>query len=150
MAAEDRATTELLADLWDLVEGWSSGAIQRARQADATGPSEVEDAEIRLLVAHAAELRGVVEAHLAAEETAAAPEQVPEPGAGPTSESVAVAAPEVGAEMAGVGVATVRVPASSHACNSADFDRPPCVECGGRHWHCSICGARRDDCSAAS
>jgi hypothetical protein len=128
MAAEERVTAALLADLWDLVEGWSSGAIQCARQADATGPSEVEDAEIRLLVAHAAELRGVIEAHLAAAEGEPDPEPEPEPALPPGPSPTAYD----------------EVPA--HACNSADFDRPRCPRCDAQHWYCSVCGAQRDVC----
>lgn len=136
MTAEDRNAAGLLADLWDLVEGWSSGAIQRARQADATGPSEVEDAEIRLLVAHAAELRGVIEAHLASAEAAAVPEPGPEPE--PDSQPEPDPQPEPGLTPYD------EVPA--HACNSADFDRPRCPRCDAQHWYCSVCGAQWDVC----
>lgn len=62
--AEDRAGEPLVAALWDIVEDWSSAAIQRTREAAMTGPTEVLEAETRLLIAHAAQLRGVIEAHL--------------------------------------------------------------------------------------
>lgn len=63
---EDRAGDPLVAALWDAVEDWSSAAIQRTREAAATGPTDVLDAEIRMLIAHAAQLRGVIELHLEA------------------------------------------------------------------------------------
>ncbi|MDO7868356.1 hypothetical protein [Nocardioides jiangxiensis] len=65
MAGQSEVTPALLGELWDLVEEWSSAAIQRARDAASTGSSEVADAEIRIAIAHAAELRAVVERHLA-------------------------------------------------------------------------------------
>lgn len=64
MAADDVAHTAFLADLWSLVEEWSSEAIRQARAAATDGASEVVDAEIRVLIAHAADLRGVLEDHL--------------------------------------------------------------------------------------
>lgn len=141
MAAEDDATAELLARLWELVEEWSSGAIQRARAAG-SGMTDVADAEVRLLVEHAAELRGVVEAHLERADVAAgstALQPAPPEREAPESEAV-------GTEATAEPETTTTPP---HTCNSADFDRPTCTACGGQHWYCSICGTRRDDCPAA-
>lgn len=132
MAAQARDAAAFFADLWELVEGWSSDAIQRTRAASDERAPDVADAEIRLLVAHAAELRGVIEAHL--EEPAATPAER--------------AAEDESGEPDSAPVPN-RAEVPEHACNSADFDRPPCEECQGRHWYCSICGARRDDCPAA-
>jgi hypothetical protein len=78
---EDRAGEPLVAALWDIVEDWSSTAIQRTREATATGPTDVLDAEIRLLIAHAAQLRGVIEAHLEGDD--AGQEPVAETPSGP-------------------------------------------------------------------
>lgn len=126
---DDPLTADLLADLWDLVEGWSSGAIQRARDTSVVGPSEVAEAETRLLMEHAAALRAALEDHLERLEAAQAvlvPEPTPEPEPTP------------------------QVAVREHRCDSADYDRPPCTVCSGRHWYCSVCGARRDECPAAS
>ncbi|GGO90423.1 hypothetical protein GCM10011584_22160 [Nocardioides phosphati] len=86
---EDRAGDPLVAALWDMVEDWSSAAIQRTREAAATGPTDVLDAEIRLLISHAAQLRGVIDVHLDGAEPEPkaapvvvlppAPERTPEP-----------------------------------------------------------------------
>lgn len=132
MAADDPVAAELLADLWELLEAWSSDAIQRTRGVRSAGPSDVAEAEIRMLIAHAAELRGVIEAHLdgAPREPDLAPDRSAEPG--PDQQT----APQP----------VVR--AADHACNSADFERPVCEACGCQHWFCSICGAQQDVCTA--
>jgi hypothetical protein len=131
MAPDDDAlTADLLADLWDLVEGWSSGAIQRARDTSARGPSEVAEAETRLLMEHAAALRAALEDHLDRVDAV----RVAEPDPQPTVQREP----------------TPQVIVPEHRCDSADYDRPPCAACSGRHWFCSICGAQRDECPAAS
>lgn len=239
--AEDRAAGDVLvAGLWDIVEEWSSTAIQRTREAAATGPTDVLDAEIRLLIAHAARLRGAIEGHLQAVDSEPQPspvtfaptaESVAEPApssefltllheaprarvcpecftmvrldeiethelvcvrhkhiekmertlegslevdvpeaaeaepdteADPDGEPAAAdvdARPEAGEEP-GPAAATDTVaapapqataaPVADHTCNSADFERPLCDNCGGLHWYCSICGAQRDDCRVSS
>ncbi|HSX67020.1 hypothetical protein [Nocardioides sp.] len=143
MAADDPATAELLAGLWDLLEEWSSDAIQRTRGERGAGPSEVAEAEIRMLVAHAAELRGVIENYLdgALREPDHAPQSaatgsLPEPESGPQGQPDPQAAPQPA------------VRAADHACNSADFERPACEACGCQHWFCSICGLQQDVCTA--
>lgn len=62
--AEDAETSELLGQLWNLVEAWSSGAIRHARAAADAHEGGAGDAEIRILVEHAAELRMVLEDYL--------------------------------------------------------------------------------------
>ena len=128
---EDRAGDPLIAALWDAVEEWSSAAIQRTREAGAAGPDDVADAEIRLLVEHAAQLRAVIETHLEAAD--------PDP-------ADASADPELADEPR---TAQPLPSAPAHTCNSADFERPRCASCGVLHWYCSICGAQRDACRSA-
>ena len=192
MAAQSEVTPALLEELWDLVEEWSSAAIQRARETASEGSSETVDAEIRLTIAHAAELRAVVERHLATDEAStpeAEPAQARTPGtlheppqaqvcpecfvmvpidqldeheltcerhhkiermeqAGLGDVEPEELAPEAVEEQ--VAPAVEKPPAPTHICNSADFDRPLCEACGGLHWYCSICGAQRDECRAAT
>lgn len=138
MAADDPVSTDLLAGLWELLEEWSSDAIQRTRVVRGDGPSDVSEAEIRMLVAHAAELRGVIEAHL----DGALPDPDPEPGADPQAES------EVDPQPTHLTAPQPAVRAADHACNSADFERPVCEACGCQHWFCSICGEQQDVCTA--
>ncbi|TCJ23211.1 hypothetical protein [Nocardioides jejuensis] len=201
MAAQSEVTPALLEELWDLVEEWSSAAIQRARETASEGSSETVDAEIRLTIAHAAELRAVVERHLATDE-ASTPEAEPAQARTPGTlheppqaqvcpecfvmvpidqldeheltcerhhkiermeqaglgdvEPLADPTPVVDAEdvdvpeVEQVAPAAEKPPAPTHICNSADFDRPLCEACGGLHWYCSICGAQRDECRAAT
>jgi hypothetical protein len=132
---ERDGASELVTDLWDLVERWSSGAISLARAGSLPGSEELAEAEIRLLMEHATDLRGVIEAHLehdSAELVAVAvaasvveprPEPSSRPGPGPVD-----ATPE-------------------HRCDSADFERPVCAACGRHHWYCSVCGAQQDQCA---
>jgi len=129
---ERDGASELVKDLWDLVEGWSSQAISLARARSEPGSEEIVEAEVRLLMEHASGLRAVIEAHLehdsaelvAVAVAAAVVEPKPEPESRPSA-----ADPD-------------------HRCDSADFERPVCTECGRHHWYCSMCGAQQDQCVA--
>lgn len=144
---EDRAGDPLIAALWDAVEEWSSSAIQRTREAGAAGPDDVADAEIRLLVEHAAQLRAVIETHLEyAEYEPADPASANPELANAEPADAASADPEPADEPR---TAQPLPSAPAHTCNSADFERPRCASCGVLHWYCSICGAQRDACQSA-
>jgi hypothetical protein len=172
MATDERPSSELLAELWTLVETWSSGAIERARMSVRDGDADVVEVEIRSLMDRAMELRSVLDRHdppggpapaapapaaLAVEEPVRdAPAEVfglsifdprpstTDPAPGVTSEHMV--------EMASVADPALETSVASevrdHRCDSADFERPPCVACGVRHWYCGICGAVRDECLA--
>jgi hypothetical protein len=132
-AADDAATSDLLGQLWNLVEAWSSGAIRHARASAEAHAGAASDAEIRILVEHAAELRMVLEGYL---------DRADRPGA------------QLEAELAVALNLTLEAPAAvpatpaDHRCNSADFERPLCADCGRQHWHCSICGEQQDECAS--
>lgn len=131
---ERESASELVKDLWDLVEGWSSGAISLARARSVPGSEELVEAEVRLLMQHASDLRAVIEAHLehdSAELVAVA-----------VAAAVVEPPPEVRPAIAPAAVA------ADHRCDSADFERPVCAECGRHHWYCSMCGAQQDHCVA--
>lgn len=172
MAGQDGASSALLEELWTLVESWSDAAIEGARTtADAPDPA-VAEARIRSLMDHALELRSVLDRHEVADdrdadETLAFEASVIEPEPAPpvittvplrSAPPALSAVPPVVEEQPGDEVfenPLVEAPAApaapavpEHRCNSADFERPPCTECGVRHWYCSVCGARRDECVA--
>ncbi len=168
MAGQDSAAKALLEELWTLVESWSDAAIEGARTtADAPDPA-VAEAQIRSLMDHALELRSVLDRHDVAADPEPEPEAFEPPPpvittvplrSGPPALSVVPPAADEPAADKRAGdevfenplAETAPAPAPTvreHRCNSADFERPPCKECGVRHWYCSICGARRDECVA--